>query len=130
MQVFKCIVGKCGEMFTDLESFLGHAKSHENNMMYRCPHCPKTLPSLYDLNIHQLTHTLCVTSDNSSISVTIGSNGSSGRKPHARWGSTSSDALSRSDALEVAAFVHTVSKLLFWTRVSQLPPNGAHFYEV
>lgn len=83
-KVFKCIVGKCGEMFTDLESFLGHAKSHENNMMYRCPHCPKTLPSLYDLNIHQLTHTLCVTSDNSSISVTIGSNGSSGRKPHAR----------------------------------------------
>lgn len=83
-KVFKCIVGKCGEMFTDLESFLGHAKSHENNMMYRCPHCPKTLPSLYDLNIHQLTHTLCVTGDNSSISVTIGSNGSSGRKPHAR----------------------------------------------
>ncbi|CAN7992167.1 unnamed protein product, partial [Ixodes hexagonus] len=83
-KVFKCIVGKCGEMFTDLESFLGHAKSHENNMMYRCPHCPKTLPSLYDLNIHQLTHTLCVTSDSSSISVTIGSNGSSGRKPHAR----------------------------------------------
>ncbi|KAL1439743.1 hypothetical protein MTO96_009601 [Rhipicephalus appendiculatus] len=71
-KVFKCIVGKCGETFTELDSFLSHAKSHESNMMYRCGHCPRTLASLYELNVHQLTHSLCVTSDSHSISVTIG----------------------------------------------------------
>ncbi|KAK8770859.1 hypothetical protein V5799_025896 [Amblyomma americanum] len=71
-KVFKCIVGKCGETFTELDSFLSHAKTHESNMMYRCGHCPRTLASLYDLNVHQLTHSLCVTSDSHSISVTIG----------------------------------------------------------
>lgn len=79
LQVFKCIVGKCGKTFTELDSFLSHAKSHESNMMYRCGHCPRTLASLYELNVHQLTHSLCVTSDSHSISVTIGSNSTSAK---------------------------------------------------
>lgn len=84
-KVFKCIVGKCGKTFTELDSFLSHAKSHESNMMYRCGHCPRTLASLYELNVHQLTHSLCVTSDSHSISVTIGSNSTSAKannRPH------------------------------------------------
>lgn len=84
-KVFKCIVGKCGKTFTELDSFLSHAKSHESNMMYRCGHCPRTLASLYELNVHQLTHSLCVTSDSHSISVTIGPSSTSAKannRPH------------------------------------------------
>ncbi|XP_064466764.1 zinc finger protein 341-like isoform X2 [Ornithodoros turicata] len=57
-KVFKCIVGKCGQMFNDLESFLAHAKIHENEMVYHCQLCPKTMASLYDLSVHQFTHSL------------------------------------------------------------------------
>ncbi|KAL3170150.1 hypothetical protein MRX96_015204 [Rhipicephalus microplus] len=101
-KVFKCIVGKCGETFTELDSFLSHAKSHESNMMYRCGHCPRTLASLYELNVHQLTHSLCVTSDNRSISVTIG-RGTTAAKANNRQVNLGNDNV---EALLGALFFH------------------------
>lgn len=46
-------------MFNDLDPFLEHTKSHENEMTYRCHECNKNFPSLFDLGTHQLTHAVC-----------------------------------------------------------------------
>ncbi|XP_035209445.1 zinc finger protein 341-like isoform X1 [Stegodyphus dumicola] len=57
-KVYKCILSSCGQMFSDLDPFLEHTKSHENEMTYRCHECNRNFPSLYDLGSHQFTHSL------------------------------------------------------------------------
>ncbi|XP_077982725.1 zinc finger protein 341-like isoform X2 [Glandiceps talaboti] len=57
-QVYKCILKSCGSTFKDLDSFLEHTKFHENDMSYRCHLCNKHFPSLYDLGVHQYSHSL------------------------------------------------------------------------
>ncbi|XP_019629163.1 PREDICTED: zinc finger protein 341-like [Branchiostoma belcheri] len=57
-QVYKCITKSCGSMFHDLEAFLEHTKSHEEEMTYRCHMCNKQFPSLYELGVHQYSHSL------------------------------------------------------------------------
>ncbi|XP_054724314.1 zinc finger protein 341-like [Uloborus diversus] len=57
-KVYKCILSSCGLMFNELDPFLEHTKSHENEMTYRCHECNRNFPSLYDLGSHQFTHSL------------------------------------------------------------------------
>ncbi|XP_033113185.1 zinc finger protein 341-like [Anneissia japonica] len=57
-QVFKCILKSCGKTFKNLESFLEHTKTHEMEMSYRCHMCCKHFPSLYELGVHQYSHSL------------------------------------------------------------------------
>ena len=57
-KVYKCIQTSCGVMFSDLEPFLEHIQSHETEMTYRCHQCNKTFSSLYDLGVHQYSHSL------------------------------------------------------------------------
>ncbi|XP_071957306.1 zinc finger protein 341-like [Antedon mediterranea] len=57
-QVFKCILKSCGKTFKNLESFLEHTKTHEMEMSYRCHMCCKNFASLYELGVHQYSHSL------------------------------------------------------------------------
>lgn len=57
-QVFKCSMAKCSKVFKELDSFLEHIKEHECEMTYRCHICSKTFVSLYELGLHQYTHSL------------------------------------------------------------------------
>ncbi|XP_021375901.1 zinc finger protein 341-like isoform X3 [Mizuhopecten yessoensis] len=57
-QVYKCVVKECQDTFKDLDSFLEHIKSHDEDMSYRCHMCNKFFPTLYDLGVHQYTHSL------------------------------------------------------------------------
>ncbi|XP_064641574.1 zinc finger protein 341-like [Lineus longissimus] len=57
-QVYKCIVKKCGETYKELDQFLEHTKTHETDMCYRCHLCNKNFPSLYELGVHQYSHSL------------------------------------------------------------------------
>nr|XP_022339023.1 zinc finger protein 341-like isoform X2 [Crassostrea virginica] len=56
--VFKCSMAKCSKVFKELDSFLEHIKEHECEMTYRCHICSKTFVSLYELGLHQYTHSL------------------------------------------------------------------------
>ncbi|XP_055892196.1 zinc finger protein 341-like [Biomphalaria glabrata] len=55
-QVYKCVMKNCGHSFHDLDTYLEHVKSHENEMTYRCHQCHKYFKNLYDLGVHQYTH--------------------------------------------------------------------------
>uniref|UniRef100_T1IRZ2 C2H2-type domain-containing protein n=1 Tax=Strigamia maritima TaxID=126957 RepID=T1IRZ2_STRMM len=57
-QVYKCILKTCSQTFLDLDSFLEHTKTHEHEMTYRCHLCIKNFNSLYELGVHQYTHSL------------------------------------------------------------------------
>ncbi|XP_062584073.1 zinc finger protein 341-like [Saccostrea cucullata] len=57
-QVFKCSMAKCSRVFKELDSFLEHIKEHECEMSYRCHTCSKMFVSLYELGLHQYTHSL------------------------------------------------------------------------
>lgn len=57
-KVYKCIQSSCGVMFSDLEPFLEHIQTHETEMTYRCHQCNKTFSSLYELGVHQYSHSL------------------------------------------------------------------------
>ncbi|ELU14100.1 hypothetical protein CAPTEDRAFT_154598 [Capitella teleta] len=57
-QVYKCILRECSLTFKELDSFLEHTKTHEHEMSYRCHMCNKVFPSLYDLGVHQYSHSL------------------------------------------------------------------------
>ncbi|XP_048819479.1 zinc finger protein 341 [Lagopus muta] len=57
-QVYKCVVKSCAQTFQKLESFLDHIKSHQEELSYRCHLCSKDFPSLYELGIHQYSHSL------------------------------------------------------------------------
>lgn len=57
-KVYKCIQSSCGKMFSELEPFLDHIQSHDTEMTYRCHQCTKTFHTLYDLGVHQYSHSL------------------------------------------------------------------------
>ncbi|KAK2488581.1 hypothetical protein MC885_015933 [Smutsia gigantea] len=57
-QVYKCVVKSCAQTFPKLDAFLEHIKSHQEELSYRCHLCGKDLPSLYDLGVHQYSHSL------------------------------------------------------------------------
>ncbi|XP_030319149.1 zinc finger protein 341 isoform X2 [Calypte anna] len=57
-QVYKCVVKTCAQTFQKLESFLEHIKSHQEELSYRCHLCSKDFPSLYELGVHQYSHSL------------------------------------------------------------------------
>ncbi|XP_038077575.1 zinc finger protein 341-like isoform X2 [Patiria miniata] len=57
-QVYKCVLKSCNTTFKDLDSFLEHTKAHESEMSYRCHLCSKHFPSLYELGVHQYSHSL------------------------------------------------------------------------
>uniref|UniRef100_A0A8D0L8F0 Zinc finger protein 341 n=1 Tax=Sphenodon punctatus TaxID=8508 RepID=A0A8D0L8F0_SPHPU len=57
-QVYKCVVKSCAQTFQKLESFLDHIKSHQEELSYRCHLCNKDFPSLYELGVHQYSHSL------------------------------------------------------------------------
>lgn len=48
----------CAQTFQKLESFLEHIKSHQEELSYRCHLCSKDFPSLYELGVHQYSHSL------------------------------------------------------------------------
>ena len=45
-------------MFPKLDAFLEHIRSHQEELSYRCHLCSKDFPSLYDLGVHQYSHSL------------------------------------------------------------------------
>lgn len=51
-------MAKCSQVFKELDSFLEHIKEHECEMTYRCHICSKVFVSLYELGLHQYTHSL------------------------------------------------------------------------
>lgn len=57
-QVYKCVVASCAQTFPKLDTFLEHIKSHQEELSYRCHLCGKDFPSLYDLGVHQYSHSL------------------------------------------------------------------------
>ncbi|XP_041355906.1 zinc finger protein 341-like isoform X2 [Gigantopelta aegis] len=57
-QVYRCVMKNCSSTFQDLDSFLEHIKQHETDMSYRCHMCNKYFPSLFELGVHQYTHSL------------------------------------------------------------------------
>ncbi|XP_033626406.1 zinc finger protein 341-like isoform X2 [Asterias rubens] len=57
-QVYKCVLKSCNTTYKDLDSFLEHTKAHESEMSYRCHLCSKHFPSLYELGVHQYSHSL------------------------------------------------------------------------
>ncbi|XP_057637912.1 zinc finger protein 341 isoform X3 [Chionomys nivalis] len=57
-QVYKCVVKSCAQMFPKLDTFLEHIRSHQEELSYRCHLCSKDFPSLYDLGVHQYSHSL------------------------------------------------------------------------
>lgn len=57
-KVYKCVVKSCAQMFPKLDTFLEHIRSHQEELSYRCHLCSKDFPSLYDLGVHQYSHSL------------------------------------------------------------------------
>ncbi|XP_039200637.1 zinc finger protein 341 isoform X1 [Crotalus tigris] len=57
-QVYKCVVKSCAQTFQKLDSFLEHIKNHQEELSYRCHLCSKDYPSLYELGVHQYSHSL------------------------------------------------------------------------
>ncbi|XP_069740508.1 zinc finger protein 341 isoform X2 [Narcine bancroftii] len=57
-QVYKCVVKNCTQTFVKLEEFVEHIKNHDNEITYRCHLCSKIFPSLYELGVHQYSHSL------------------------------------------------------------------------
>lgn len=57
-QVYKCVAGKCGKTFKDLDSYIEHVTMHKEDMTYRCHKCSKIFQTLYELGVHQYTHSL------------------------------------------------------------------------
>lgn len=52
------MVKSCAQMFPKLDTFLEHIRSHQEELSYRCHLCSKDFPSLYDLGVHQYSHSL------------------------------------------------------------------------
>uniref|UniRef100_G3RPC3 C2H2-type domain-containing protein n=1 Tax=Gorilla gorilla gorilla TaxID=9595 RepID=G3RPC3_GORGO len=57
-QVYKCVVKSCAQTFPKLDTFLEHIKSHQEELSYPGHFCNKDLPPLYDLGVHQYSHSL------------------------------------------------------------------------
>ncbi|XP_014667676.1 PREDICTED: zinc finger protein 341-like [Priapulus caudatus] len=57
-QVYKCVLKTCSETFHEMDQFLDHVKMHEDELSYRCHMCSKSFSTLYDLGVHQYSHSL------------------------------------------------------------------------
>ncbi|KAJ6661099.1 hypothetical protein lerEdw1_016900, partial [Lerista edwardsae] len=57
-QVYKCVVKSCAQTFQKQDSFLEHIKNHQEELSYRCHLCSKDFSSLYELGVHQYSHSL------------------------------------------------------------------------
>ncbi|XP_060793722.1 zinc finger protein 341 isoform X1 [Neoarius graeffei] len=58
-QVYRCVVKACSQTFQKLELFLEHIRSHQEHLTYRCHLCTKVFPSLFELGLHQYSHSFC-----------------------------------------------------------------------
>lgn len=58
LQVYKCVVKSCAQTFQKQDSFLEHIKNHQEELSYRCHLCSKDFSSLYELGVHQYSHSL------------------------------------------------------------------------
>ncbi|XP_027021547.2 zinc finger protein 341 [Tachysurus fulvidraco] len=58
-QVYRCVVKSCSQTFQKLELFLEHIRSHQEHLTYRCHLCTKVFPSLFELGLHQYSHSFC-----------------------------------------------------------------------
>ncbi|XP_075033645.1 zinc finger protein 341 isoform X2 [Mixophyes fleayi] len=57
-QVYKCVVKGCTHTCQKLDQFLEHIKTHQEEMTYRCHICNKDFSSLYEMGVHQYSHSL------------------------------------------------------------------------
>ncbi|KAI1892394.1 hypothetical protein AGOR_G00132910 [Albula goreensis] len=58
-QVYKCVVKSCLLTFQKLDLFLEHIRTHQEQLTYRCHLCSKVFPSLFELGVHQYSHSFC-----------------------------------------------------------------------
>uniref|UniRef100_A0AAY4AWZ1 C2H2-type domain-containing protein n=1 Tax=Denticeps clupeoides TaxID=299321 RepID=A0AAY4AWZ1_9TELE len=58
-QVYKCVVKTCCQTFQKLDSFLEHIRSHQEHLTYHCHQCSKVFLSLFELGVHQYSHSFC-----------------------------------------------------------------------
>lgn len=58
-QVYKCVLKSCSHTFHKLDQFLEHIRTHQEQLTYRCHLCGKVFPSLFELGIHQYSHSFC-----------------------------------------------------------------------
>lgn len=97
LKVYKCVVKSCAQTFPKLDTFLEHIKSHQEELSYRCHLCSKDFPSLYDLGVHQYSHSLLPQhspkKDNAVYKYVL----SHSRLPHGTQGSASSMVLMAQD---------------------------------
>ncbi|XP_015606354.1 zinc finger protein 341 isoform X2 [Cephus cinctus] len=57
LKVYKCVQSSCSMMFSELEEFLEHTRSHKRSE-YRCHICAEIFNTLSDLGHHQKSHTV------------------------------------------------------------------------
>ncbi|XP_076634126.1 uncharacterized protein LOC143348130 isoform X2 [Colletes latitarsis] len=57
LKVYKCVQSSCSMMFSELEDFLEHTRSHKRSE-YRCHVCGGVFNTLSDLGLHQYTHSV------------------------------------------------------------------------
>ncbi|XP_011702528.1 PREDICTED: zinc finger protein 341-like [Wasmannia auropunctata] len=57
LKVYKCVQSSCSMMFSDLEEFLEHTRSHKCSE-YRCHVCGEVFSTLSDLGRHQYVHSV------------------------------------------------------------------------
>ncbi|KAL6483660.1 hypothetical protein MHYP_G00085320 [Metynnis hypsauchen] len=58
-QVYRCVVKTCSQTFQKLDLFLEHIRTHQEHLTYRCHLCCKVFPSLFELGLHQYSHSFC-----------------------------------------------------------------------
>ncbi|XP_035239377.1 zinc finger protein 341 isoform X3 [Anguilla anguilla] len=58
-QVYKCVLKSCSLTFQKLDLFLEHIRTHQEQLTYRCHLCSKVFPSLFELGVHQYSHSFC-----------------------------------------------------------------------
>ncbi|XP_055044456.2 zinc finger protein 341 isoform X3 [Misgurnus anguillicaudatus] len=58
-QVYRCVVKSCSQTFQKLDQFLEHIQTHQEQLTYRCHQCAKVFPSLFELGLHQYSHSFC-----------------------------------------------------------------------
>lgn len=59
LQVYKCVLKSCSQTFQKLDQFLEHIRTHQEQLTYRCHLCSKVFPSLFELGVHQYSHSFC-----------------------------------------------------------------------
>lgn len=57
LKVYKCVQSSCCMMFSELEDFLEHTRSHKRSE-YRCHVCGEVFNTLSDLGLHQYVHSV------------------------------------------------------------------------